>query len=208
LAVSGIFAFLFVLQIVHCCIATLVMRGHRLPYLVLLPTILFTTISLLAILSYTAVFASAGGTINLRTDLIGVFLFFRNWSLTLIFVAIIAFLWEREATICARSNGKRNVPLLMVHLALIALLFIFGTAHAASNSSLRHDAARGLSRANTLAYIRRIKTTNGLAYTFFAILILSAVDVIVTAFTVSKAAKNGPKSDKVCATMHFSEPRD
>jgi hypothetical protein len=185
------------------------MRGHRLAYLMLLLAIAFTVISLLALIAYTVLVANVVAGPSVRTAVVGLLLFFRNWSLILIFIAIVTFLWDRETMVRAKLNGpsgKRNVPLVVIHVALIVVMFIFATAQASASVNLRIAAAQGFSRKHPKEYIQRVHTVNSLTYTFYAFVIVSTVDVIVAAVLLSGAARKASISDKVCRATHFRSP--
>jgi len=197
--VSGISTLLFVLQLIHCIVAIITMRGHRMPFLVLFPAIAFAIIWSLVAIAYDVVVAALAEDVYLRIALACVLLFFHNWMLVLIYIALVVFLLDRQTAIRTKSNGAsgENPVLVVVHVGLA--MFALATAQASASVNVRLMAARGLSKSDPQEYFRRIYTTVALDNAFYAVVIVSTVDVIVTAIILSEAASI---SDKVCGTTH------
>jgi len=197
--IASVFSFLYLLQLIHCSVAIITMRGHRWPYVMLFTAIAFTSIASLTMISYTVALANITS-LGLRASRAALFLFFHNWSLVFIFIAITAFLWDRETMIHTKSNGasgKQTVTLVVVPLVLVFFMFIFATAQASASANWRLTAINEVPGRNPWVIAQRASTANDLAYTFYAFVIVSAIDVVVAAILLARAARKASISDKV-----------
>jgi hypothetical protein len=170
------------------------------PFLVLFPTIAFAIIRSLVMIPHEVVSGVTGNLV-----LAGVFLFSSNYLLVLIYIALVVFLLDRQTTIRTKSNGAsggQNPVLVVVHTGLVLAMLALATAEASASVNLWLMTAHGLSPSDTQEYIQRANTTNALYYAFYAVVIVSTVNVIVTAVLLSGAAKKASISDKVCGTTH------
>jgi len=198
LAVACIFMLLSLLQTIHCFVAIIIMSGHRLPYLMLFPAITLTTVALIASIPYVIIYASA-------IPINGILTFTSNWSLVFIFMAIVAFLCDRESTIRTKSNGtcaQRNIAHGIVHATLVVLMLVFATAEAGASVHLQL-AVENNSEIDGLEIDRQTHIVDSLYYTFYSLVILSAVDVLVSAILLSRIARKAAISDKVCGITYF-----
>ena len=197
--IVSLFSFLYLLQLVHCSVAIITMREHRWPYIMLFTTIAFTTIASLTTISYTVTLANITS-LGLRASRDALFLFFHNWSLVFIFIAIAAFLWDRETMIRTKSNGssgKHTVAFVVVPLVLVFFMFIFATANASASANWRLTAVNEVPGRNPWVIAQRASKANDLGYTFYAFVIVSAINVVVAAILLSRAARKASISDKV-----------
>jgi len=204
LVIASLFSFLYLLQLIHCSVAIITMREHRWPYIMLFTTIAFTTIASLTTISYTVALANITS-LGLRASRTSLFLFFHNWSLVFIFIAIAAFLWDRESMIRTKSNGasgKQTVALVVVPLILVFFMFIFATAQASASANWRLTALNEVPGRNPWVIAQHASKTNDLAYTFYAFVIVSAIDIIVASILLSRAARKASISDKVGNQNH------
>jgi hypothetical protein len=199
LVIVSLFSFLYLLQLIHCSVAIITMREHRWPYIMLFTTIAFTTIASLTTISYTVALANITS-LGLRASRDALFLFFHNWSLAFIFIAIAAFLWDRETMIRTKSNGssgKHTVAFVVVPLVLVFFMFIFATANASASANWRLTAVNEVPGRNPWVIAQRASKANDLGYTFYAFVIVSAINVVVAAILLSRAARKASISDKV-----------
>jgi len=168
------------------------MRGYRLPYLMLFTAITLTTVALIASIPYVIIYASA-------IPINGILLFTSSWTLVFIFMAIVAFLCDRESTIRTQSNGtcaQQNIAHRVVHATLVVLMLVFATAEAGAAMNLQLAVENNF-EIDSLEIDRQSHIVDTLYYTFYSLIILSAVDVLVSAILLSRIARKAAISDKV-----------
>jgi hypothetical protein len=119
---------------------------------------------------------------------------FYNWSLVLLYATIIAFLRDREAALQSQWT-RRSAIAPWVHAAFVVLLCVFGTAAAASRASM--DKAKARQHPWWFEFDRLENAALSQDCAFQIVLYLSALDIIVTARALYKAAESKGLSDKV-----------
>ncbi|KAJ7094077.1 hypothetical protein B0H15DRAFT_151783 [Mycena belliarum] len=215
-ALLCIFAVCYSVLIIWTFVALVTSRGHRAPYAFLLPALVFfawsnaTYIALIILVNIPAIVFSDDLPPLLVPALTFVNYLFNDWGLVLIFLAVIAVIWNRESALRAATEGKsggHHPALIAVHATLAALVFILGTAAEGYNMEtnvryyLRDDDERRFLTRRQLA--RRIITYQQLFYAFSSFAILMGVDVIVSATLLWRAWKNAAISDKVTNIMLY-----
>ncbi|KAF7366666.1 hypothetical protein MSAN_00924500 [Mycena sanguinolenta] len=193
-------------------------RGHRLPYLVLLPTVLFAawsnatygaTIVLENIPALEDPFLS-----ELPVLLIPALAFvsdlFYYWYSVLQFVVVILLLRNREAALRATPAGRdANGPVGAasivqdaVHVALAVLAFTFGTASAGLGmaTSVKY-ADVDLTFENINDFEHRVHVQNQLYYAHRAFIILTVFDVIATTVMLWRGWRKAGLTDTITSGL-------
>jgi hypothetical protein len=135
LVLFGVFTFLFLLLTGWCFVTLIIARGHRAPCAFLLPALILYTLAnannagleVLSNMPYSVYNLSP----QLRLGLESIGTFFRNWAIFLLFLSIIAVLWNRETVLHTATEGKAggHNPIFAVIYAILALtLLVLGTA--------------------------------------------------------------------------------
>jgi hypothetical protein len=139
---------------------------------------------------------------------------FTNWAILLLFLSIVAVLWNRESAIHAATEGKtgrHNHTFTAIYAVLAVLLFVLGTAAPA----VYVDAVRKYITASneidfeidlnpTLAeeeleiwWDQRRKVWNALDYSFSSFVDLSGVVAIVSTILLWRTSRAAGIRDKV-----------
>ncbi|KAJ7028733.1 hypothetical protein C8F04DRAFT_1265690 [Mycena alexandri] len=218
---TGLFAILCIFALVYggllvwTVVALFTSRGHRSPYALLLPALVFFAWSNTAYIALIILenIPSLGVFANTLPDLLLPTLGFvlnllNDWAIILQFLVVIAVLWNRESALRVASEGKfggHHPALIAVHATLAVLMFVFGTASEALNMDTNvkfytTDYFFG----NTDALDHRIAVRNQLFYTFTSFAILSAVDVAVTTVLLWRAGRKAALPDKIVNLMLYA----
>ncbi|KAJ6463882.1 hypothetical protein C8R45DRAFT_502311 [Mycena sanguinolenta] len=225
-AVLCIFAVLYSVLFLWSFIPIISGRGHRLPYLVLLPTVVFAAWSN----------ATYGATIVLNnipaleandifeTELPVLLLpalgfvsdLFYHWTFVFQFAVVILLLRNREAALRATSAGRdalgpvgaASMVMNAVHVALAVLAFTFGTAHAGLEmaTSVKYDNVNNYDSifgVDGLApdYLHRIHVEQQLYWTHNSFIILTSIDVVATTVVLWRAWRKAGLTDTITTRL-------
>ncbi|KAK7019852.1 hypothetical protein R3P38DRAFT_2970535 [Favolaschia claudopus] len=208
-AVLCIFSLLYGLMAIWTIVALIGLRGHRSPYGLLIPTILFLSWSNAAYMVVLILdnIPSLNGSSFYGSDLpvllMPSFGFVSNllydWGTVLQFLVIVAVLWDRESALRKATEGKsggRHWIFTAVHATLATLTFIFGTASEAFGMDTNVKLSQSL-RFTRREYFHRLLVRQQLDYVFNTFAILMTIDVAVTTFFLWRKWKKAGISDKI-----------
>ena len=125
-------------------------------------------------------------------------LLFGNWSTILLYCALVAFLRDREGAIRTASGGSaggHNPVLTGIHIVLILLMTVFGTA--APGVCLDAETQYFNDSITFLEYDRRISTYRNLNYVFNAFVFLTGISFFVSALLLYRNARRAGVRDPV-----------
>ncbi|KAJ7291235.1 hypothetical protein C8J57DRAFT_1271889 [Mycena rebaudengoi] len=214
-AILCIFALTYSALIIWTFVALIMSRGHRAPYAVLFPTLLFAGWSnavymgMILIENIPSLHSFSDSIPDLLLPTMGfVTNLFNYWSLVLLFLTTVLVILNRETALKTASEGKsggHKPALLAVHIALAALTWIFGTAAEAyildtNVQFYTGDLARLLFRSRLK---HRIMITQALTYVFWSFAVLMGVDVAVSTVLLSRAWRGAEISDKITKVMLY-----
>ncbi|KAJ7177996.1 hypothetical protein C8R46DRAFT_1212720 [Mycena filopes] len=221
--VQGLFAILAIFSLVYSglliwtFIALFTSRGHRAPYALLVPTLIFFAWSNAAYIALVILenipslrFFSDTLPVLLLPALGFVLNLFNDWAIILQFLVVIAVLWNRENALRLASDGKsggHHPALIAVHATLAGLMFILGTASEALNMDINvkyYTTDYFLDNPDALDH--RITVRNQLNYAYMSFAVLTAVDVAVTTVLLWRAWKKNTarSSDKITNVMLYA----
>lgn len=218
-----IFTFFFLLLTGWCFVTLILARGHRAPYALLFPALILSVLANGANIGL-EIFLNMPSWYNLPTQLqpaleaIG--LFFTNLAILLLFLSIIAVLWDRETAIHAATEGKacrRNHGFTVVYAVLAFILFVLGIAGPAvyiyairkyfialNAIDFNFDTNASLEQYQLELWLnQRQKVWNDLFYTFDAFVVLTGVVVAVSTILLWRAGRAAGIRDKVLAYHSF-----
>ncbi|KAJ7135361.1 hypothetical protein C8R43DRAFT_955909 [Mycena crocata] len=202
-----LFALAFGLLIIWTFVALFTSRGHRSPYAFLLPTLIFFSWSnalYMALIVLENIPSLSSFSDGLPVLLIPVLAFlsnmFNNWGVVLLFLAVIAIVWNRERELRTATEGKfggHHPALISVHAILASLVFIFGTASEAYNldTNVKYYLTDELRLGSAIHH--RIVVYQQLYYTYISFAIFTAIDVVVSSILSWKSWKNAAIPDKI-----------
>ncbi|KAJ7164929.1 hypothetical protein C8R46DRAFT_300965 [Mycena filopes] len=220
---SGLFAILAIFALVYSglliwtFIALFTSRGHRAPYALLVPTLIFFAWSNAAYIALIILenipslrFFSDTLPVLLLPALGFVLNLFNDWAIILQFLVVIAVLWNRENALRLASDGKsggHHPALIAVHATLAGLMFILGTASEALNMDINvkyYTTDYFLDNPDALDH--RITVRNQLNYAYMSFAVLTAVDVAVTTVLLWRAWKRNTarSADKITNVMLYA----
>ncbi|KAJ7913045.1 hypothetical protein B0H13DRAFT_514066 [Mycena leptocephala] len=207
-ALLCIFALLYGIMSIWNFVALLTSRGHRAPYVFLLSTISFfslsdaTFIAEIILKNIPALDSSEPPmllpTLSFVTNL------FNDWAIVLQFLVLIAVLWNRETQLRAATDGKfggHHPALIALHATLATLTFIFGTATEAYNMGSISDNIELLPEP---IFEKRENVRLQLYYAYNAFAVLTAVDVAVTTSLLWRSWRKAGMSDKITNLMLYT----
>ncbi|KAJ7507228.1 hypothetical protein B0H11DRAFT_195968 [Mycena galericulata] len=203
-ALLCIFALAYGLLSVWNFVALLTSGGHRSPYALLVPTIIFFAWSNAAYLALVVLenipFSDSLPvllipTINSLSNL------FNDWAVVLLFLVVISVIWNRETVLRTTTDGKfggHHPALIALHVALATLTFAFGTAAEAFNidTNVQFYTTDNFGFGDgTLDH--RIHVYQQLNYVYTSFAVLTAVDVIVSAVLLRRSWRKAVIPDKI-----------
>ncbi|KAJ7756973.1 hypothetical protein B0H16DRAFT_1537570 [Mycena metata] len=214
-AILCIFALVYGGLIVWTFVALFTSRGHRSPYALLLPALVFFAWSNAAYIAVIILenIPSLGDFSNTLPDLLLPALSFAlnllsNWAFILQFLVVVTVLWNRESTLRVATDGKfggHHPALIAVHATLAVLMFIFGTASEAlvMDTNVKYYTTNDFVE-NLDALDHRFAVANQLFYVFSSFAVLTAVDVAVTTVLVWRAGRKAVLPDKIANVMLYA----
>ena len=203
LAISCIFTLLFLLLIGWCFVALISARGHRSPYAFLFPTIIFAFIANADNIAYIVVDNLPPYydlPVYLFPALDAVYDLFYNWSTLLLFLALVAVLWNRESAIRVATEGKagRRIPaLIAVHAVLVVIMLVLGTAGPAVFVDALAKYETSYSASAEEDFQQQLKVYYKLNYAFNTFVVLTGVDIALSTFLLWSACRAAHITDKV-----------
>ncbi|KAJ6511290.1 hypothetical protein C8R47DRAFT_729566 [Mycena vitilis] len=214
-ALCCIFAFLYGVLGIWNFVALLTSRGHRSPYAFLLPTILFFAwsnaafIALILLENIPALqsdsFFDGPLPVLLLPSLRFVANLFNDWAVVLLFLVLIAVLWNRETMLRLSTDGKfggHHPALIALHATLASLTFIFGTA---TEAFLMDTNVRFATTDISFDEIdHRFTVDNQLYYVYTTFAVLMGVDVAVTTVLLWRGWKKAGIPDKITNIMLYA----
>lgn len=218
LAITCVYAFIFIILIVLCAIASGITRGHRLPYVCLLVSLVFSFIAAIAqIVRF--VISSNGGAItpfSTITAMLAMVEFFGDWALPFLFLSFCLLLRVRFL-INGASEGharKLNPAWTIAYITISALLLIFG-ATATGLYTNYYNALYSPNRGIGLAFGEFIRMINELLtvyknvrYTYDAIWYSTVFIVGGLAIHTYKATHRSGVVDKVSFSVKYLHNRE
>ncbi|KAJ7291237.1 hypothetical protein C8J57DRAFT_212487 [Mycena rebaudengoi] len=219
---GGLFAILVIFGVAYSAlliwtfIALITSRGHRAPYAILFPTILFSGWGNAAYVGEIIIdnipslhFFSDTLPVLLIPSLIFILNLFSDWATVLLFLATIAVILNRETALKTASEGKsggHNPVLLVVHIVLATLAFIFGTATDAYAMDTNVKIANGsfTGRIGRLERVHRTQVIQQLSYAFASWSVLLGVDIAVTTLLLWRSWRSAGISDKITNVMLYA----
>ncbi|KAF7366677.1 hypothetical protein MSAN_00925600 [Mycena sanguinolenta] len=202
-------------------------RGHRLPYLVLLPTVVFAAWSnatygaSIVLENIPALNANDIFLTELPVLLLPSLAFVSNllyyWSFVLQFVVVILLLRNREAALRATPAGRdasgpvgtASMVRNAVHVALALLAFTFGTASAGLEmaTSVKYDnpdtysTIFGLDGTGEADYLHRLHVQSQLFWTHNSFIVLTGIDVVATTVVVWRGWRKAGLTDTITSRL-------
>ncbi|KAJ7130213.1 hypothetical protein C8R44DRAFT_731771 [Mycena epipterygia] len=212
-AILCIFVFAFGVLNIWTFVALLSSRGHRSPYAFLLPTLTFFAwsngayIAIIVLENIPSLEFSDSLPVLLLPALNLVSNLFNDWAVVLQFLAVIAVIWNRETALRTATEGKfggHHPALTVVHAALAALTFIFGTAAEAFNmdTNVRFFTTDDFDDSDKLHH--QVVVYQQLFYVYTSFAILTAVDVAVSTGLLWRAWRKAAISDKITNIMLYA----
>jgi hypothetical protein len=130
---------------------------------------------------------------------------FGNWNLVFLYIALVAFLWDREGAICIASGGKaggHNVIRTVIHVILILLTLALGTATAGVlvNARVQYLSNHAITLSS---YREQLQTSNNVNYAFSAFSCITSISFFVSALLLHKASCKAGVKDTVMAFLMF-----
>jgi len=208
-----IFTFFFLLLTVWCIVALIIARGHRAPYMFLLPALILTTFGNGGNIAL-EVFLNMSSWYYIPTQLIealeAIQWFFANWAILLLFLSIMAVLWNRETALDVATEGAagRRHRLFTVTYAVITLiLFALGLAGPIVylDAVQKYDIATNqIVYFDPIAWLEeRRKVWRSIRYAFNSIVVLTGVVVIVSTIRLWRAGRGAGIRDKITNAMLY-----
>jgi hypothetical protein len=200
-----------------CFVALALARGHRSPYAFLFPALILSVlanannIALEVFLNMPSWFVLPT---QLQPALEAIGLLFTNWAILLLFLSLIAVIWNREDAINAATEGKagrRNHIFTAIFAALAVIIFVLGTA----GPAVFVDAVRQYivalneidSSINTdptleeevleVWFDQRHKVWSALDYSFSSFVVLTALAIAIPTILLWRASRAAGIRDKV-----------
>ncbi|KAJ7704342.1 hypothetical protein B0H17DRAFT_1039322 [Mycena rosella] len=208
-----LFAITYSVLIIWTFVALLTSRGHRAPYVFLLPTLVFFAwsnaafIALIILGNIPSLSFSDTFPVLLIPTLGFISNLLNDWAVVLQFLAIIAVIWNRENTLRVATEGKfggHHPALIALHVALAALTLAFGTAAEAYNmdTNVQYYTTEELFFGDALHH--RIVVYQQLFYVFSSFAVLTAVDVVVSTVLLWRGWKNAGIPDKITNVVLYA----
>lgn len=218
LSLFCLFTLFFFGLTVWCFVALILSRGHRGPYAFLFPALILSflananNIALEVLLNMPAWFEAPGRTIP-ALEAIG--LFFTNWAILLLFLSMIAILWNRETAIHTAIEGKtgrHNHAFTAIYAVLALILFVLGTASIAVyvDAVRKYDdalkqiqsqfSAKNIPLQEQLLVEwldQRRKVWSRLRYAFHTFVVVSGIVVAVSTILLWRSGRRAGIRDKV-----------
>jgi hypothetical protein len=195
---------------IWACVALIMSRGHRAPYAVLFPSLLFAGWSNAVYMGVIIVENTSSMNSDLPNSsakqllpiLGSVSSLFTDWALRLLFLATILLILNRETalkTATQGTSGGHKPVLLAAHITLAVLTWIFGTAVEAY--MLETNLQFGIFGPPLQ---HRIRVTWALAYAYGSCVVLMSVDVVVSTVLLWRAWRGAGISDKVRPSYFYA----
>jgi len=206
-------------------VALILARGHRSPYAFLYPALILSVLGNAGNIAL-EVFLNMPSWYTLPTQLQpaldAVALFLTNWAILLLFLSIIAVIWNRETALHTATEGKagqRNHGFTAAYAVLALLLFVLGTASPAVyvdalrkylvvleeidlNSDI--DTAEQLAQDELISLLnQRFQVVDDLNYAFSSIVVLTGVVAVVSMILLWRAGRAAGIRDKITNTMLY-----
>jgi len=223
LALWCISGFLFLAQTVACAIALVNARGHRPVFAVLLAADVFSFFACVAATSFVVVANNALGepAPHVIPALDSLQAFSYNWSLALLYLAMVLAFADREAAMGIRSSGDGEARRLswaglgkssgrlakaysLVHYAYFLLLFVLGTAAAGlltSYENLEYTATEISQLAELNSLFAEYTKVN---YVFTAFWCITALDVVGIAAQTFRTMRRTGSSDVATKVLLYA----
>ncbi|KAJ7287115.1 hypothetical protein C8J57DRAFT_1495588 [Mycena rebaudengoi] len=210
---GGLFAVLCLFTLAYCVLsiwALIMSRGHRAPYAVLFPALLFAGWSNAMYMGVILV----ENTPSMNSDfpnssaeqllpiLVSVSNLFSDWALVLLFLGTVLLILNRETalkTATEGTSGGHKPVLLAAHITLAVLTWIFGTAVEAY--ILETSLQPGLFGPPLQ---HQIMVTWALTYAYGSCAVLMGVDVMVSTVFLWRAWRGAGISDKITNLMLYA----
>ncbi|KAJ7291236.1 hypothetical protein C8J57DRAFT_212497 [Mycena rebaudengoi] len=215
-AILVIFGVAYSALLIWTFIALLISRGHRAPYTILFPAILFSGWGNAVLVGKIVIdnipslhFFSDTLPVLLLPSLIFVYNLFSDWATVLLFLATIALILNRETALKTASEGKfggHNPVLLVIHIVLATFVFIFGTAADALVMDTNVKIANGnlTGRIHRAELAHRSLVIDQLSYVYATWYILLGVDIAVTTLLLWRSWRSAGISDKITNVMLYA----
>lgn len=170
-------------------------RNHRSPYGFLLAAIILSflvhidNIVFIVITDWSRLIIALGG----------MSLLFNNWATLLLFLTLVAFLWDRENAIrvmTGGSAGRRNPAVIALHAVLAVLILVLGTAGPAVyiNAYMRYVDGN----MTWYSFLKQRKVREELKDAYAAFVVLAGVDIAVSTIVLWSTCRTIRVTDKVC----------
>ena len=202
---------------VWCFVALVLARGHRSPYAFLFPALIFSVLGNADNIALEIIFNMPSWytfPTQLQPALEAIALFFTNWAILLLFLSLVALLWNREAALHIATDGKagrRNHAFTAIYAILAVLLFALGTAAPAiyvdalrkylidlNEVDFEFDENPSLDQyALENWFYQQSKISNDVNYTFDTFVVLAGIVVVVSTGLLWRAHRAAGIKDKV-----------
>ncbi|KIM71419.1 hypothetical protein PILCRDRAFT_830340 [Piloderma croceum F 1598] len=223
LALFCLFTLFFFVLTVWCFVALILARGHRSPYAFLFPALIFSVlgnadnIALEIILNMPSWYTFPT---QLQPALEAIALFFTNWAILLLFLSLVALLWNRETALYAATEGKagrRYHAFTAIYAILAVLLFALGTAAPAIYIDALRKYLIALNEVNFEFdenpsldqyalenwFYQQSKVSNDVNYTFNTFVVLAGIVVVASTGLLWSAHRAAGIRDKLTDHMLF-----
>jgi len=223
LALFCIFTFLFFLLAGWCFVTLILARGHRAPYAFLFPALILSVlgnagnIALEVFLNMPSWYTLP---IQLQPALEAIGLFPTNWATLLLFLSIIAVLWNRETALYTATEGKaghHNHGFTAAYAILALVIFVLGTASPAvyvdalrqylvalNEIDFDFDADASLEQEELYSWFyQRLDVSNDLGYALSSVVVLAGVVAIFSIIRLWRAGRAAGIRDKIADTMLY-----
>jgi len=223
LALFCIFTFFFFVLAVWCFVALILSRGHRSPYAFLFPALILSflananNVALEVILNLSSFFLLPT---QLQPALEAIGLLFTNWAILLLFLSLVAVIWNREDAIHAATEGRagrRNHIFTAIFAILAVIIFVLGTAGPAIYVDALRQYLDALNEIDVTFdtdsapeedaldawFDNRLKVSNAVNYSFSSFVVLTAIAITVPTILLWKASHAAAIRDKITDTMLY-----
>lgn len=224
LAFFCIFTFFFILLTGWCFVALVLARGHRAPYAFLFPALVLTVLEngnnvALEVFLNMPFWYYLPTQLEPALEAIG--WFFTNWAILLLFLSIIAVLWNRQTALRIATAGKAgscNHALTVIYAVLALILFVLGTtAPAVYVNTIRKylivmnqitsefDANTALEEAQLEQWFNQQQNlTYAIGYAFSSFVVFTGIVVVVSTLLLWRAGRAAGIKDKIINFMLYA----
>jgi len=191
--------------------ALLLARGHRFPYALLFPTVILMFINNadnIALIVCDNLSSDYDLPDLLFPALDAINLLSNSWATLLLYLAILAVLWNRESAIRVATEGKagrRNPALIAVHAVLAVFIFVLGTAGPAVfvDALVKYETTSDVRSVAVIDYRKQRKVFEKLSYVYSTFVVLTGVDVALSTVLLWSASRTARVTDKITNMMLY-----